>query len=124
VRTLVYGLLAYLMTGAGMSLASEDAAMLEKGKYLAKAADCVACHTAPGKEPYAGGLAFELPFGTLYSPNITPDRETGIGGWSDEQFVKALQEGIGPEGDHYYRTPKCRARIFWPSRPICSVWTR
>ena len=101
-RTLVYGLLAYLMTGAGMSLASEDAAMLAKGKYLAKAADCVACHTAPGKEPYAGGVAFELPFGTLYSPNITPDRETGIGGWSDEQFVKALQEGIGPEGDHYY----------------------
>lgn len=101
-RKLVYVLAVYFMTGAGVSLASENLAMLDKGEYLAKAADCVACHTAPGKKSYAGGLAFELPFGTLYSPNITPDEKTGIGGWTDEQFVKALQKGISPDGDHYY----------------------
>jgi mono/diheme cytochrome c family protein len=87
-------------TGVPQSLAGADVMM--RGEYLTRAADCFACHTAPGGKPLAGGLAFKLPFGTLYSPNITPDRETGIGAWSDEEFVRALHEGIGRSRQHLY----------------------
>jgi mono/diheme cytochrome c family protein len=73
-----------------------------RGRYLTQAADCQACHTAPGGKPFAGGLAFKTPFGTLYSPNITPDKETGIGAWSDADFLKAVHEGIDREGERLY----------------------
>ena len=73
-----------------------------KGEYLARAADCVACHTAPGGQPFAGGRAFQTPFGVIYSPNITPDAKTGIGGYSDEEFISALQKGVGRGGKHLY----------------------
>ena len=75
---------------------------MARGDYLTRAADCVACHTAPGGKQFAGGRAFKLPFGTLYSPNITPDRETGIGDWSDEDFVRAMHEGVGRDGKYLY----------------------
>lgn len=75
---------------------------VERGRYLADAADCVACHTAPGGEAYAGGLAFRLPFGTIYSSNLTPDPAAGIGGWSDEDFLKAVRSGVGRGGRHLY----------------------
>src|SRR5271170_6453211 len=71
-------------TGVAPALRGSDLAT--RGEYLARAADCMVCHTAPGGAPYAGGFAFNLPFGTLYSTNITPDKETGIGGYSDAQF--------------------------------------
>jgi len=77
-------------------------ALIAKGEYLAKAADCAACHTAPGGKPLAGGLAFKLPFGTIYAPNITPDREFGIGAWSDAEFVRALRKGVGRHGEDLY----------------------
>jgi mono/diheme cytochrome c family protein len=77
-------------------------ALVAKGEYLTKAADCVACHTAPGGALFAGGRAFKLPFGTIYSTNITPDRETGIGQWSDAEFVRALHRGIGRNGEDLY----------------------
>src|SRR5580698_6154678 len=54
------------------------AALIERGEYLARAADCAACHTSPNGKPFAGGVPFKLPFGTIYSTNVTPDRETGI----------------------------------------------
>jgi mono/diheme cytochrome c family protein len=76
--------------------------LVAKGEYLTKAADCAACHTAPGGQPFAGGRAFKLPFGTIYSSNITPDRETGIGQWSDAEFVRALHSGIGKNGEDLY----------------------
>jgi len=74
-----------------------------RGEYLARAADCIACHTVPetGK-PFAGGLPFKLPFGTIYSSNITADVETGIGGWSDDDFVRAVREGVRKDGKHLY----------------------
>lgn len=78
------------------------AALIARGEYLARAGDCAACHTAPGGQPFAGGLAFRLPFGTIYAPNITPDRETGIGAWSDADFVRALHRGIGRNGENLY----------------------
>jgi mono/diheme cytochrome c family protein len=76
--------------------------LLARGEYLARAADCAACHNAPGGEPFAGGLPFKLPFGTIYSTNITSDRETGIGTWSDDDFVRALHRGVAKDGTHLY----------------------
>lgn len=87
-------------TGVPTSLAK--ASLVERGEYLTKAADCVACHTAPGGKQFAGGLAIRLPFGTLYSTNITPDRETGIGDYSDQDFLNALQHGTRRDGARLY----------------------
>ena len=78
------------------------AALVERGRYLATASDCVACHSAPGGQPYAGGLAFKLPFGTIYSSNITPDRKVGIGSWSDAEFVRAMRHGVRNDGQELY----------------------
>src|SRR3954464_8704254 len=77
-------------------------ALVARGAYLATAGDCVACHTAPGGRGYAGGLPFKLPFGTIYSSNITPDRESGIGGWSDAEFVRAMRHGVRKDGQQLY----------------------
>ena len=79
-----------------------DASLVAKGEYLALAADCKACHTVPGGVAFAGGRAFTLPFGTLYTPNITPDKATGIGDWSDADFLRALHRGIGRDGRRLY----------------------
>jgi len=79
-----------------------NASLVQRGEYLARAADCEACHTVKDGEPYAGGLAFILPFGTLYSPNITPDKETGIGSWSDADFLNAIHKGVAPDGIRLY----------------------
>jgi mono/diheme cytochrome c family protein len=87
-------------TGVPASLA--NAGLVERGEYLAQAGDCAACHTVKGGKPFAGGFAFKLPFGTLYSSNITPDRETGIGAWSDADFLKAVHQGIAPDGTRLY----------------------
>jgi mono/diheme cytochrome c family protein len=76
--------------------------VIEHGRYMAIAGDCAACHTAKGGEPFAGGGALETPFGTLLSPNITPELATGIGGWTDDQFVDAVRNGIGHDGIHLY----------------------
>jgi mono/diheme cytochrome c family protein len=76
--------------------------VIEHGRYMAIAGDCGACHTAKGGQPFAGGGALETPFGILLSPNITPDVETGIGGWTDDQFVDAVRNGIGHGGIHLY----------------------
>lgn len=80
-------------------------AAVAHGEYLARAADCVACHTAPGGSPYAGGRAFQLPFGTIYSTNLTPDRDTGVGAWSDDAFVNAVRAGVGSHGRLYPAMP-------------------
>jgi mono/diheme cytochrome c family protein len=73
-----------------------------RGAYLAKAADCEVCHTAEDGPPYAGGRAFKTQFGTLYSPNITADSETGIGDWSDADFIRAVHKGVAKDGSHLY----------------------
>ena len=79
-----------------------NASLIARGEYLARAADCAACHTVRGGKPFAGGLAFTLPFGKLWSSNITPDAETGIGRWSDDDFARALREGIRKDGQRLY----------------------
>jgi mono/diheme cytochrome c family protein len=79
-----------------------DTDIITRGEYLTRAADCAACHTAKGGKEFAGGRAFKLPFGTIYSPNITPDTETGIGKWTDAEFLRAVHEGIGRQGEPLY----------------------
>jgi mono/diheme cytochrome c family protein len=76
--------------------------LVKRGEYLTHAADCQPCHTKPGGTPFAGGRALKLPGGTLYSPNITPSKNGGIGDWSDDQFVGAMQKGIDDAGNHMY----------------------
>jgi mono/diheme cytochrome c family protein len=78
------------------------AALIKRGEYLARAGDCVACHTADEARPFAGGLPISTPFGTLYTPNITSDPDTGIGRWTDADFVRAMHEGIGKSGERLY----------------------
>jgi mono/diheme cytochrome c family protein len=75
---------------------------VERGRYLAILGDCQGCHTAPHQPAFSGGLPFTAAFGTLYSTNITPDRETGIGAWSKDDFYRALHQGIAPGGKHLY----------------------
>jgi mono/diheme cytochrome c family protein len=72
------------------------------GKALVVAADCASCHTADPAKPFAGGKRIDTPFGAIYTPNLTPDRDTGIGAWSDADFYGALRYGIAPDGSRYY----------------------
>ncbi|HEX4183344.1 MAG TPA: cytochrome c [Caulobacteraceae bacterium] len=87
-------------TGVPAELRNAD--LVKRGEYLTKAADCEVCHTTEGGQPYSGGLPFKTPFGTLYSPNITADRQTGIGAWSDAEFIRAVHKGIARDGSRLY----------------------
>jgi mono/diheme cytochrome c family protein len=82
--------------------AAADPGLVKRGEYLARAGDCVACHTADNSRPFAGGLPIVTPFGTIYTPNITPDPDTGIGQWTDSDFLHAMQQGIGKGGERLY----------------------
>ena len=93
----------------GVPAELKSASVIARGEYLTRAADCVACHTAEDGTPYAGGRAFVLPFGTMYSTNITPDAATGIGSYSDADFLEAVHKGIG-RGD----------KKLYPSMPYAS----
>ena len=87
-------------TGVPASLTK--ASLVERGEYLTRAADCMACHSKPGGKDFAGGLGFKLPFGTLYSTNITADKDTGIGNYSDADFINAVRRGIRHDGARLY----------------------
>jgi mono/diheme cytochrome c family protein len=98
---------ALLLVGTTASFAGDsdpqEFTQIERGRYLAVLSDCASCHTVPGSnQPFAGGRAIETPFGNIVAPNITPDPETGIGSWSDEQFDAAVRKGIGHNGEHLY----------------------
>ena len=116
-RILLGGVAALLVGGAGayaLTLrtaidpiprpdpASFDQALVEKGASLAAVGNCIACHTVPGGEAFAGGLPLPTPFGTIYSTNITPDEETGIGTWSKRAFARSLRQGVDRDGHHLY----------------------
>jgi mono/diheme cytochrome c family protein len=96
------------LLGAATSLAAFSVLAQDdlpgQGGYLVRAGGCITCHTADVADavPFAGGRELETPFGTFYPPNITPDVETGIGAWSDDEFVAAFWEGVGPGGKHYF----------------------
>ncbi len=100
---------AFLVSGTGTGgaravggAASEMAATPEQGRYLAAAGNCVSCHTRPGGAPFAGGLPFTTPLGTIYSTNITPDTQTGIGSWSAADLRLAMQRGVARNGSHLF----------------------
>ena len=79
-----------------------NAAQLRRGQYLVAVGDCMSCHLREGGAPLAGGLGLRTPFGVIYSSNITPDRDTGIGAWSADQFYRAMHDGIGAKGENLY----------------------
>ena len=83
----------------------ENAALIKRGEYLAIAGDCTACHTAPGADKtakFGGGYPLASPFGVIYGTNISSDKEFGIGNWTDDEFVRAVREGVGKEGQQLY----------------------
>src|ERR1700731_827808 len=105
---------ASLSMSSGMAVAATEAAspaaaaplsqadLIKRGEYLAHAGDCIACHMVRGGKPYAGGYALPTPFGTLYSPNLTPDKETGIGTWTSDDFYRAMHTGHAKDGSFLY----------------------
>jgi mono/diheme cytochrome c family protein len=95
-------LTAYGADPTGVPAELKSASLVERGEYLARAADCGVCHTAKSGAPFAGGRAFILPFGTIYSTNITPDADTGIGNYSDANFLDAVHKGIGRGNTRLY----------------------
>jgi mono/diheme cytochrome c family protein len=93
----------FAAVSAGAALADgQSFDRVERGRYLGILSDCSACHTAPGGQPFAGGLGLETPFGTIVSPNITPDNETGIGKWTEREFFSAMRAGKGHNGTRLY----------------------
>ena len=113
-RALILGVLAVIVVAAAVLLLRPDErgapapagkgddTQIGRGEYLALVGDCLACHTVRGGRPYAGGLPIPTPFGTLYTPNITPDPATGIGKWTANDFWRALHDGIGKDGSYLY----------------------
>lgn len=95
--------LTALVAMAGASFADDASDLVSRGRYLATAADCAACHTAPkGGTPFAGGYGIDTPLGKIFSTNITPSKEDGIGTYSEEDFARAVREGVGKDGRHLY----------------------
>lgn len=95
--------LSALVASAGASFADETSDLVARGRYLATAADCAACHTAPhGGTPFAGGYGIDTPLGKIFSTNITPSKEDGIGNYSEEEFSRAVREGVAKDGSHLY----------------------
>jgi mono/diheme cytochrome c family protein len=96
-----------LLAGAAVAAAAvvapgKESNEVARGAYLARIGDCEFCHTAPNGKPFAGGRAIATAFGVIYSINITPDRDTGIGQWSEQDFYKAMHTGISRDGSHLY----------------------
>ena len=99
----VFAIAAGALSAAAAGDASQqDADLVERGRYIALAGDCMPCHTGAPKEEFAGGLGLNTPFGTIYSPNITPDDETGIGKWTFDDFKRAVHDGIRADGAYLY----------------------
>ena len=96
------GVAAAALLATGAAARADDADLIKRGEYLSRVGDCNACHTAPGGKVFAGGLKMDTPFGPIYTPNISPDKETGIGAWTDEQFYRAMHEGVGHNGEYLY----------------------
>jgi mono/diheme cytochrome c family protein len=89
-------------TGGPIQQSNALADVIARGKYLAEAADCAACHTVPGGAPFAGGLPMQSGFGTIFATNITPDPDDGIGRWSADDFWRTLHDGVRRDGQQLY----------------------
>jgi len=91
-----------LLAAASAGAQGVTFSQIQRGNYLSKVGDCMSCHTAKGGKQFAGGLPIATPFGTIYSTNITPDPQTGIGKWSGDDFFRAMHEGIRRDGKYLY----------------------
>lgn len=91
-----------LMHGSLALAADDNADLIKRGEYLATASDCTACHTAPGGPAYGGGYPVATPFGKIWGSNISSDKQFGIGSWTDDQFVAAVRQGVGKNGEQLY----------------------
>ncbi len=105
-RTKLRSVVLALLLAPAFSFAATDEtdAVIEQGRYLVHAGGCISCHQASEAKdaPLSGGRALDTPFGRFYAPNITPDDDTGIGNWTDEEFIAAFRHGRSPAGDNYY----------------------
>jgi mono/diheme cytochrome c family protein len=105
-RTILAGLLLCTALATGNAHAQpkgeETPEDIARGKALTDAGDCASCHTADAAKPFAGGKRIDTPFGVIYAPNLTPDRETGLGAWSDDDVYRALRFGVARDGSRYY----------------------
>src|SRR3979490_2058199 len=101
-RAILATILLCTAFACGRAQAQPPPETIARGKALVEAGDCASCHTADPAKPFAGGKRIDTPFGAIYSPNLTPDRETGIRAWSDADFVRALRYGVAPDGSRYY----------------------
>ena len=115
------------LAGSGIGSAADPDrqafGQIEKGHYLTTVADCYACHTVPNVgKPFAGGRAIETPFGVITSSNITPDAETGIGAWSDEQFDNAVRKGLHPDGSRLYPAMPFPAYTKMPREDVLAIF--
>jgi len=95
-------LLMQASAAAAATSSAFDPALVQRGAYLAKAGDCAACHTAPKGKPFAGGLPMNTPMGQIYTTNITPDPQTGIGRYTEQDFARAMREGVAKDGHNLY----------------------
>ena len=111
-QRLIILILASLAGAPGAWAQTRNDDVVARGEYLARAGDCIACHTAPEGRVFAGGRAMPTPFGTLYTSNITPDRNTGIGKWSADDFYKTMHSGRFPDGG-----------LIYPAMPFASYTT-
>ncbi|MDD1526030.1 alcohol dehydrogenase [Bradyrhizobium sp. WBOS7] len=100
--SVVVGLALCSAVGSAARAAEPSPELIAYGKTLVEAGGCAGCHTADPARPFAGGKRIDTPFGAIYAPNLTPDRDTGIGAWQDADFTRALRYGIGPDGSNYY----------------------
>lgn len=112
--------LAVLVSVAATPALAQD--VIANGRYQAVLGDCAGCHTIPGGQPLAGGTILETPFGKVAAPNITPDRETGLGNWTEADFRRAMREGVSPGGKRLYPAMPYPAYARMPDADIAALW--
>jgi mono/diheme cytochrome c family protein len=114
--------IAALATPPARAADSADAALVQRGAYIATAADCTACHTAPGAKPFAGGASLQTPFGAIMATNITPSKTYGIGNYTFAQFTAALRKGVRADGAHLYPAMPYTAYSLMPDDDVRAVY--
>uniref|UniRef100_UPI00310169BA c-type cytochrome n=1 Tax=Neorhizobium sp. EC2-8 TaxID=3129230 RepID=UPI00310169BA len=112
-----------LSAGLVLAQAPDQADEIIRGRYQAILGDCAACHTAPGAKPLSGGLPLETPFGQIIPPNITPDKASGIGTWTEADFRNALKTGIGHDGKRLYPAMPYPAYTKMTDTDIGNLWS-
>ncbi|QKZ04219.1 c-type cytochrome [Pseudomonas eucalypticola] len=104
------------------SAPAADAQAIQRGAYVAIQGDCAACHTAPGGRAYAGGYGLQTPFGVIHSTNITPDRASGIGNWTERDFFRAVRHGKRPDGQQLYPAMPYNAYVKMNDADLYDLW--